>query len=171
MREIPSLQSLCLRSVGAPSCSVETTFASDHQGEQQQQQQQQQQPSRASCLLRLYHKRPVVVVAVAAATAVVVEENVPTTATTSTSTTTSSTVSTIHDIPMTRTLCVGKYSSRRANVNDVDLNPRVGIGITLTMRRQERIKKIHFKKSGNQSRDKKKRKKHMQTELSDIRKR
>mmetsp|Transcript_21118 Transcript_21118/g.44130 ORF Transcript_21118/g.44130 Transcript_21118/m.44130 type:complete len:496 (-) Transcript_21118:4788-6275(-) len=48
MREIPPLHILCLRVVGSSSCSAETTFAKDENGN----------PSMASRLLRSFHKRP-----------------------------------------------------------------------------------------------------------------
>lgn len=47
MREIPTLQALCLRSIGSHSCSAEATFASKNG-----------QPSMASRLLRSFHERP-----------------------------------------------------------------------------------------------------------------
>lgn len=93
MREIPPLQTLCLRAVGSFKCSVETTFAKTPEGE----------PSPASRLLRSFHKRPVV----ASDEDVKVEEGAPLS---------------IESIPMKRLPCIGPNSSRRMQANDVDLN-------------------------------------------------
>lgn len=49
MREIPDLQSFCLRAVGSHSCSAEDSFTKLKNGE----------PSTASRLLRSFHKRPI----------------------------------------------------------------------------------------------------------------
>ena len=93
MREIPPLQTLCLRAVGSFKCSAETTFAKTPEGE----------PSPASRLLRSFHKRPVV----ASDEDVKVEEGAELS---------------IESIPMKRLPCIGPNSSRRMQANDVDLN-------------------------------------------------
>ena len=100
MREIPSLQTLCLRSVGSMKCSAEVTFAKTEKGE----------PSPASRLLRSFHKRPVV--ATEADLQVSEEEQEERNAN----------VPSIEYIPMRRTPCIGKNSARRMQANDVDLN-------------------------------------------------
>jgi len=98
--------------VGAQSCSAETTFACD---------QETGEPSRASRLLRLFHKRPIILSSPSPAA-------YTTAATTTTATAATTTITnkdkaaTIHDIPITRSVVVGKGATRRANVNDVDLN-------------------------------------------------
>jgi hypothetical protein len=113
LREIPSLQTLCLRAIGPHSCTVEETFAKSKTGE----------ISSASRLLRSFHQRPITAPGSASASAK------------------SATVllypapvqkdgdsdSSVNSIPMARTPCIGKGSSRRANANEVDLHhPVVG---------------------------------------------
>ncbi|GKZ01340.1 hypothetical protein MPSEU_001085000 [Mayamaea pseudoterrestris] len=57
MREIPSLQNLCLRSVGPISCSAEATFATSSSGdaENESSKASSKTPSLASSLLRSFH--------------------------------------------------------------------------------------------------------------------
>ena len=101
MREIPSLQVLCLRVVGSHSCSAETTFARDENG----------QPSAASRLLRSFHQRPARIIG-------------------QTTTTTTSSESTDAETkeedqprpPLKRTPCIGEGSGRRMQANEVDLH-------------------------------------------------
>jgi hypothetical protein len=100
MREIPTLQVLCLRAVGSQSCSAEETFASD---------QQTGEPSLTSKLLRAFHQRPAVLLLSND------DDESPCTAAEPGD-------KTIEDIPICRIPCVGNGSSRRAQANDVDLN-------------------------------------------------
>ncbi|CAB9496518.1 transporter [Seminavis robusta] len=95
MREIPKLQVLCLRAVGSQSCSAEETFAVH---------QETNEPSRASKLLRSFHQRPVID-----------DDN-------NDNDNDDEEEKTLRNVPMSRSVCVGKGSSRRAQANDVDLN-------------------------------------------------
>jgi hypothetical protein len=108
MREIPSLQVLCLRSVGG--CSAEVTFAKNKKtGE----------PSTASRLLRSFHSRPVV--------GGVVHQPAESGASVKNKDKNPSASSSIDSIPMERTPCIGDGSARRMQANEVDLNhPMIG---------------------------------------------
>lgn len=93
MREIPSLQVLCLRSIGPSSCSAESTFASSNgrtgadatengtTTDIQKSPTKQSEPSLASRLLRSFHDNAIV----------------------------------------GRSVCIGTGSARRLNANDVDM--------------------------------------------------
>ena len=118
MREIPKLQVLCLRSIGSHSCSAEDTFATGEAGE----------PSIASRLLRSFHQRPIdggpnkksakngdLSQAESSDDKIISSRETP------------DTFSTICEIPMKRTPCIGKGSARRNQANEIDLNhPIVG---------------------------------------------
>ena len=109
MREIPDLQTFCLRAVGSKSCSAEDTFAKLGNGE----------PSTASRLLRSFHKRPV-----GTTTTLVLSEDSKEIAG---SIQADPSKPTIEQIPLARCPCIGPGSSRRVNANEVDLNhPIVG---------------------------------------------
>jgi hypothetical protein len=111
MREIPSLQILCLRVVGSFKCSAEITFAPTAEGE----------PSAASRLLRSFHARPV------AATDAEVDQVMAAAAIAAAASDTDNNTSehdapAIHSIPMKRVPCIGPGGTRRVQANDVDLN-------------------------------------------------
>lgn len=105
MRELPSLQSLCLRAVGSYKCSAENTFKPTPSGE----------PSPASRLLRSFHKRPVV------ASDEDVEANVKERGKVANDNDDDDKHG-IESIPMKRLPCIGKNGYRRMQANDVDLN-------------------------------------------------
>ena len=108
MREIPDLQTFCLRSVGSHSCSAEDSFAKLKNGE----------PSTASRLLRSFHRRP----------------NARTTGVTADTSMIDPSQPSIEQIPMERRPCIGPGSARRVNANEVDLNhPIVGCLATLVV--------------------------------------
>jgi hypothetical protein len=116
LREIPSLQTLCLRAIGPHSCSVEETFAKSKTGE----------PSSASRLLRSFHQRPIAAPGSSASASTSADAS----GNSSTELKPAAIVdadqkdadSTICKIPMERTPCIGKGSARRANANEVDLH-------------------------------------------------
>ena len=123
MREIPKLQILCLRVIGAHSCSADETFASDPKTGQ---------PSKASQLLREFHKRPVILstddnqVCLDVTTKHMEEEKEKTEKEGEEEEDTDDagkepTNRTILHVPLPRTLCVGQVASRRAQANEVDL--------------------------------------------------
>ena len=106
MREIPTLQTFCLRAVGSHACSAEETFAPADP---------YHKLSTASRLLRSFHRRPI--------TTTTETETTETTTTTTNDTKYAS----IDEIPMTRTPCIGPGSARRLHANQVDMHqPIVG---------------------------------------------
>jgi hypothetical protein len=96
LREIPSLQILCLRAVGSFHCLPEVTFALTPDGE----------PSSACRLLRSFHRRPVVGPHGSLAAIVPIDND----------------VNGLDCIPLRRIPTIGPYSARRAHANDVDLH-------------------------------------------------
>ena len=132
MREIPSLQLLCLRSVGG--CSAEVTFAKDPKTNE---------PSSASKLLRSFHDRPVLngngnnnnCGVQNKEKDVDDDEKEPPkkkkkrseSADKSSSSATSTSLQRMRAIPMERTPCIGPGSARRVQANEVDLfHPVIG---------------------------------------------
>lgn len=113
-REIPSLQTICLRAIGPHSCSVEETFAKSKTGE----------PSSASRLLRSFHQRPIAAPgsSASASTSADASGNSSTEIKPAAIIDNDKKYTTIGKIPMERTPCIGKGSARRANANEVDLH-------------------------------------------------
>jgi hypothetical protein len=108
MREIPDLQTLCLRSVGSHACSTEKTFAKVDPGGL---------PSTASRLLRSFLHRNAATSGNPSDSNSADDDNVVDDAA----------ASSIRSIPVPRRPCIGPGSSRRVNANEVDLNhPVVG---------------------------------------------
>ena len=101
MREIPPLQTLCLRAVGSYKCSAEKTFRPRSDGT----------PSAASRLLRSLHQRPVVATEADYKALEVADRGHA-----------DDDVNTMEYIPLKRTPCIGNNSARRMQANDVDLN-------------------------------------------------
>lgn len=100
MREIPSLQILCLRAVGSKACSAEVTFAKTADG----------QPSMSSRLLRSFHQRKL---SSSPNGNNEEKENVD---------------SAIALIPIERIPAIGQGSARREQQGEVDLNhPWIGM--------------------------------------------
>jgi hypothetical protein len=98
MREIPNLQTLCLRAVGSQRSSTESTFATLENGDL----------SFASRLLRSFHNRGSKSVG-------------------DVSGSTGNNLKTVQDIPIPPRPCIGPGSSRRLNANEVDMNhPFIG---------------------------------------------
>jgi hypothetical protein len=98
MREIPELQTLCLRAVGSQISSSEVTFATLENGDL----------SLASRLLRSFHRRNNKLASNDESTG-------------------SSGHASIHSVPMPTRPCIGPGSSRRINANEVDMNhPFIG---------------------------------------------
>jgi hypothetical protein len=99
MREIPSLQTLCLRSVGSHSCSAEAVFCQASDGAL----------STGSRLLRSFAARPTRII--------------PTKKTKSKQDGTNDDKDdTMRRIPLLRTACIGPGSTRRVQANEVDLH-------------------------------------------------
>jgi hypothetical protein len=134
MRDIPTLQTLCLRMVGSHQCSTETTFApsstssSSSFGKEEEIEEEYgggngtknttttKMPSPASRLLRSFHRRPT-------ATTMMGQDPYNKSVMLTTATTDdAATITGVDCIPLERTPCIGKGSFRRIQANDVDLN-------------------------------------------------
>jgi hypothetical protein len=100
MREIPSLQTLCLRSVGSHSCSAEAVFCQASDGSLRT----------GSRLLRSFAARPTRITAPQKKTKSKQDE------------TNDDKDDTMRRIPLPRTACIGPGSTRRVQANEVDLH-------------------------------------------------
>ena len=126
MREIPSLHTLCLRSIGSHSCSAEDTFASTSRrpskkgskGEEDKTDNSNEHnhhpPCTASRLLRSFHQRkcttlPLYLALDKVTAPETMDDN------------------SIAHIPLARMPCIGPGSARRVQANEVDLHhPFIG---------------------------------------------
>ena len=118
MREIPSLQTLCLRSVGPHACSADAAFApSPLNGE----------PSTASRLLRSFHRRAAVPSSDGK------KEELEEEAESISSSASLLAAERMARIPLARTPCIGPGSARRVQANEVDLHhPWIAGSLTTT---------------------------------------
>ena len=117
MRGIPSLQVLCLRSVGSHACSTEETFACK---KSEPKNNATEELSTASKLLRSFHQRPSILDSIPE------NENDE-----NKNKMVANSEEALKHIPMDRTACIDFGSGRRANQNEVDLNhPWIGCKIS-----------------------------------------